>query len=126
MTLYEGPVPFFLRRSSVTQWAMPNSKVGRRPRPKPTLQELNETTNKLLQELVLLYKESISHAVQKNINIKDDHVFASLWKCVCSKLYKLKDMQREELRLKQARLKVIPTLEEVHATNNKVLHELLD
>lgn len=53
---------------------MPNSKNGKRTRPKPTLQELNEINDKLLQELVLLYKESISHAVQNNISIEDDHV----------------------------------------------------
>ena len=35
-------------------------------------------------------------------------------------------MQREELMLKQERLKLIPSLEELHTTNDKVLHDLFD
>jgi PP-loop superfamily ATP-utilizing enzyme len=78
--------------------AISNSKNERRPRSKPTLQELNETIDKLLEELIILYKEIISHAIQMNINIEDDHVSTCLWKCVCSRFYNLKDIQREELR----------------------------
>ena len=105
---------------------IPNSKTGRRLRPKPTIHELNEINDKLLQEFLFLYNEIISHAIQKNINIKDDHVSTSLWKCVYSRFYKPKDMQREELRSKQARLKLIPSLEELHGTNDNVLHDLFD
>ena len=75
--------------------AMPNSKIGRRPRPRPTLQELNETTKKILQDLVLLFKIRTSHVIQENINIEEDQVSTSLWECVCAILKKLKDMQRE-------------------------------
>lgn len=105
---------------------MQNSKTGRRPRAKLTFQEINETTDKLLQELVLLYKANISYAIQENINIEEDHVSTSLWECVCTRFYRLKDMQREELKLKQERMKLIPTLEELHVMDDKVLHELFD
>ena len=83
---------------------MKNSKIERRPRLKPTLQELNEINDKLLQDLVLLFKESISHVVQKNISIKD-YYMSIFWNHICACFQKLRDLQESERKeLKQVQI----------------------
>ena len=64
--------------------------------------------------------------VMQNLkSIEDDHVSTSLWKCVCSKLYKLKDMQREDLRLNQEKLRSKPTLEELFTIKDSVFKKIM-
>ena len=63
--------------------------------------------------------------VMQNLkSIEDDHVSTSLWKCVCSKFYKLKDMQREELRLNQEKIRSKPTLEELYTIKDSVFKQI--
>ena len=45
---------------------------------------------------------------------------------MCYRFYKLEDMQRNELRLKQEKLTLIPILKELHTTNDKMFIERMN
>ena len=77
--------------------------VMRRSRPDPSLLELCQIDDKVLCDFVDRFRESISKSIQKNISFEDDARSWLLWKGLCRRFHKLKDLQN--LEEKVARLK---------------------
>ena len=74
-------------------------QVIRRLRPNPSLLELYQINNKVLCDFVDNFKESISWGIQNNISLEDDVVSWMLWKSLCMRYHKLKDVQEFEERV---------------------------
>lgn len=62
----------------------------------PSLQELYQMDDKVVREFVDSYKESISSTIRNNISKEDDAMSWLLWKNLCLKFHKLKDLQEVE------------------------------
>ena len=74
-------------------------KAMRRSRPNPSLLELYQIDNKVLCDFVDSFKESISWSIQNNISLEDDVMPWLLWKSLCMRYHKLKDLQELEERV---------------------------
>ena len=75
---------------------MPDIEVMRRPRPDPSLLELYQIDHKVLHEFVESFREIISRGIQKNISFEDHVASWLLWKGLCARFHKLKDLQELE------------------------------
>ena len=62
-------------------------------RPDPTISEILQMNDKVLQDFWEHYKKSISKAVKLKISVEDDHSFALLWMSLCHRFHKLKDLE---------------------------------
>ena len=74
---------------------MSNMKFMRRPRPSPSLMELYSMEDKVLCEFMDSYKESISRADNNNISMDDDSTFWLLWRILCARFHKLKELEEK-------------------------------
>lgn len=56
-------------------------------------------------------KESISHSVKTNLSIEYDHTYVLLWRSLCARFHKLKELE-EKTRVLQIYEKIISHLKE--------------
>ena len=80
---------------------MPDIKTMKRLRPDPSLPELYQKNDKVFHKFVNSFKESISWGIQNNISLEDDASPWLLWKSLCTRFHKLKEIQELEEKVSQ-------------------------
>ena len=68
-------------------------KVMKGRRPDPSLFELHQMQDSILHDMFDAFKESITRGQEMNLPIEEDHAPIFLWRSVCARYHKLKELE---------------------------------
>ncbi len=72
-------------------------------RPDHSLFELHHTHDPVLHDLFDAFRESITRGRKMNLSIEEDHALVLLWRSVCARYHKLKELEIKSKLLQHCR-----------------------
>ena len=96
-------------------------KVVKGRRPDPSLIELHQMHDLVLHDLFDAFRESITHGRKINLSIEEDHAPILLWRSVCSRYQKMKEMEVKKKLLQHCEERVLQLSNELKVDDKVVL-----
>ena len=95
-------------------------KVVKGRRPDTFMIELHQTHDPILRNLFHAFRESITHGRKMNLSIKEDHAPVVLWKGVCARYHKLKELEVKTKLLQHCEERALPISNELKVDDEVV------
>ena len=95
-------------------------KVVKGRKPDPSLIELHQAHDPILRDLFDAFRESITRGRKMNWSIEEDHAPVLLWRSVCSKYHKMKELEVKKKLLQHCEERVLQISNELKVDDEVV------